>query len=240
MKEVWQVDATEAVRALLRAFLAETDRLLRPSASGACPVVNIALSGGQTALRLFDIWAREFADCTPWKHLHFYWADERCVPPAHPESNYGGAAAHWLSRVPVPPGHVHRIRGEADPASEALRYAALVARRLPLCHGVPLFHFVWLGIGPDGHTASVFPGSGEEAWRTAAPYAVSVHPQTGQRRITLTGRPMLQALHTWFLVTGADKQGILNRIREEGAACSLPAARVLRSAREARLFVAER
>lgn len=262
MREYREAEAADAARALLRALLDETGRLLRLSGcpscppdhqlhAGAdsggrlfpmawCPAVNIALSGGGTALQLFDVWVREFAGCTPWEHLHFFWADERCVPPVHPESNYGEAATHWLARVPVPPGNVHRIRGEAEPAVEAARYAALVTRRLPLRHGVPLFHFVLLGIGADGHTASVFPGADGPFWKFAAPYAVSIHPHTGQRRITVTGRPMLQALHTWFLATGAGKQTILNRVRESDAACTLPAARVLHGARDARLFVAER
>lgn len=285
MNVVRTCEPDEAVRALLRALLSETRRLLRTAGGvGACgvaptfcadagrrdaggarlsgaspdgfwpvatagawqrrvgapPWIGIALSGGATSDRLFEVWTREFARTTPWEHLHFFWADERCVPPDHAESNYGQAQRLLFARVPVPPGHVHRIRGEAEPATEAARYASLVAQRFPMQDGVPVLHFLLLGIGPDGHTASVFPGDAGRLFADPAAYAVSRHPQTGQARITVTGRTMLHARHTWCLATGPEKQILLEQILHDDAARCLPAARVLHTARDARLFASFR
>ena len=236
MRMIDKPDETDVVRALLDALLTELENGLRGSDGMGRHRAGIVLSGGKTSGLLFDTWVREYASRTPWEHLHFFWADERCVPPTHADSNHGQAAARLFSHVPVPPGHIHRIRGEADPRAEAVRYGSLVSRWFPLRNGVPVFDILLLGIGTDGHTASVFPEHAARIFRETAPYAVSVHPQTGQRRITVTGRPLLAARHTWFLVTGDEKRDILHRIQTDGNASGLPAVRVLSRSFDGRLF----
>jgi 6-phosphogluconolactonase len=166
---------------------------------------HVALSGGSTPKLLFRHWAEEYAGQLDWSCLHFYWGDERCVPPGDEESNYGMTRSLLFDKVPVPKGQIHRIRGEAVPEAEAVRYGELLREQLPLRDGVPVFDLIILGMGDDGHTASIFPH--ELSLLTApGPCAVATHPETGQQRITLTGPVLNAAATVAFLVTGANKQ----------------------------------
>ena len=119
---------------------------------------NIAVSGGSTPALMFDLWANEYADITPWKRMKLYWVDERCVPPEDSDSNYGMMRSLLLGIVPIPYENVYRIRGEEKPAKEAARYSELVSRQVPKKNGWPEFDIVLLGAGDDGHTSSIFPG----------------------------------------------------------------------------------
>ena len=92
---------------------------------------NIAVSGGSTPALMFDLWANEYADITPWKRMKLYWVDERCVPPEDSDSNYGMMRSLLLGIVPIPYENVYRIRGEEKPAKEAARYSELVSRQVP-------------------------------------------------------------------------------------------------------------
>lgn len=167
-------------------------------------LVNIALSGGNTPAQLFRMWASEYGDCTPWERIRFFWVDERCVPPEDAESNYGMTKRNLLDLAPIPPENVFRIHGENDPDSEAIRYAEQAGRLIPSA----VFDIVLLGIGEDGHTASIFPG--QETLLTAAHmYAVGVHPTSGQRRVTLTGQPLIKASCLCFLAAGRSKRNVL-------------------------------
>ena len=177
--------------------------------------VNIALSGGSTPALMFDIWADEFAAQTPWQRLRLWWVDERCVGPDHPESNYGMTREHLLSKVPLDDGQVFRIHGENAPEAEAARYAALVKEQLPgSSDGYPIFDLVQLGAGDDGHTSSIFPGQ-EQLLTIPATYAVGTHPTTGQKRVALTGQPIIRASHVAFLMTGSAKAPILHDLCSE-------------------------
>ena len=118
---------------------------------------HIALSGGGTAKLLFRLWAQEYVRKIAWSRLRFYWVDERCVPPDDPESNFKYADELLFQKIGIPDNHLFRIRGEEDPEQEARRYAAAVRAELPLQDGLPRFDAVVLGIGDDGHTASIFP-----------------------------------------------------------------------------------
>ena len=148
---------------------------------------HIALSGGSTPRILFDHIAGEYRDPEIWDGVNFYWVDERCVPPDHPESNYRMAKEALLRYLSHSYEHVYRIRGEDDPHEEAERYGRLLREKLPQARGLPAFDLVLLGMGRDGHIASIFPDQ-MELLLSDSPCAVAVQPESGQRRITLTGK----------------------------------------------------
>ncbi|PIB27793.1 6-phosphogluconolactonase [Maribacter sp. 4G9] len=166
--------------------------------------VHIALSGGSTPKIVFDVLASTFNDKIDWVKVHFYWGDERCLPPTDAESNYKMTEEHLLSKIDIPEGNIHRIRGEDDPNTEAHRYADLLEKKLPYMDGVPQFDLVILGMGDDGHTASIFPHE-IHLWDSDRLCEVAVHPDTGQRRVTITGRIINHAKVVAFLVTGGGK-----------------------------------
>lgn len=196
---------------------------------------TIALSGGSTPAVLFELWEREYAAYTPWGRLYFYWVDERCVSPNDDRSNFGLTNRLFLSKVGLPGTHFFRIIGEGTPKEEARQYSALVKATVPTVHGVPLFDFVLLGIGEDGHTSSIFPG--DETLLTASePYVVSIHPRDKSVRICLTGEPMIKAQHTCFLVTGANKENIVGQVLNKANEQLYPAAYVWHRAQHARMY----
>lgn len=228
MTKEYYPQASEAARAMIEALLTEMRQ--EPD-----KIFRIALSGGTTPALLFDIWADEFKDLTSWERLQFYWVDERCVPPDNPESNYGMAKHLLFDRVPVKQTQIHRIIGENEPHEEAIQYSALVKSSLRLNDGIPEFDIIFLGIGSDGHTSSIFPGQ-KGLLFSPEPYGVSVNPHNGQYRIALTGQPLVKALHTWFFVIGQDKAYIIRQIMDSGTSSLYPAGYVLQNARDARIY----
>lgn len=188
----------------------------------------LALSGGSTPLGLFDLLAREdWAARVPWEHTWVLWADERCVPPEHPDSNYGAAHTRLLSRVPLAPERVLRMRGEDDPAQAAEAYEQTLHELLA---GDPRLDLVILGMGADGHTASLFPGTTalEEKERDVVANYV---PRLQSWRLTLTLGLLNRSRNVLFLVSGKEKAGTLARVLEPGVQVReepqlLPAARV--------------
>ena len=184
---------------------------------------DVALSGGSTPDVLFRLWADKYAQTTPWEKFRFFWVDERCVPPTDDASNYGRFKVLLSDKVPdLKEGeNVFRIIGEADPKAEALRYSELVTQL------VPQFDCIILGIGDDGHTSSIFPGQ-EHLLSASQPYMPSVHPVTGVKRVAMTGKPMLHAKQTIFMITGSGKSNIINRIINDGFDC--PSSRVMQQA----------
>lgn len=187
---------------------------------------SIALSGGSTPKVWFDLLAAGYRDTLPWKELFFFWGDERCVPPEDPESNYGMTRRHLLEKVPVPGDHIHRIRGEAPPEAEAIRYGQVLQDHLPLQGSMPRFDLVVLGMGADGHTASIFPHE-ISLWDAASPCVVATHPESGQKRISITGGVINNARQVVFLVTGIEKAERVRQIHHGLAGSEeLPAARV--------------
>ena len=179
----------------------------------ACREFNIALSGGSTPMMLFDHIAGSYRDIDPalWQNIRIYWVDERCVPADHPESNYHMADETLLRYLPHSNDLVFRMRGEEDPHEEAERYSRLLKEQLPAVNDLPAFDLVLLGMGNDGHTASIFPGQLELMW-TDKLCDVGVHPESGQRRITLTGKVINNANHIYILVTGREKANMVARI----------------------------
>lgn len=187
---------------------------------------TVSLSGGSTPKIWFDLLSRDYTEELPWNEMQFFWGDERCVPPEHPESNYGMTRSHLLDHVPVPADHIFRIRGEAPPPEEAGRYAEVLREHLPIQDGVPYFDLVILGMGDDGHTASIFPHE-ISLWDAAEPCVVATHPRTGQKRISITGSVINNAKQVVFLVTGADKASRLRQIQKKLPGFeTLPASRV--------------
>jgi len=211
--------------ALARAA-AEAVTTLAAESVAARGAFSLALSGGSTPRALYQLLADPsgpYRDRIPWASVHAFFSDERAVPPDDPQSNYRMARAALLDRVPV--GSVHRMAGELGAAEAAARYQAELRAHFG---GVafPAFDLILLGLGTDGHTASLFPGSPalleRSRWVVAAP-----GPPPSTERITLTV-PVLEAARTvLFLVAGPDKSEPVHRLVHPGAGEEpIPAARI--------------
>src|SRR6267378_6756056 len=167
----------------------------------------VALSGGATPRRLYErLAAPPYLSSVPWSLVLVFWSDERCVPPDHAASNYRMAREALLDHVPIPPEHVHRIRGEDDPVVAAKAYERTLRTVL---RGARI-DLVLLGLGDDGHTASLFPGAVDvpdgEAWVVAR-----YHVAASQWRVTLTPVLINAAAEILFLVAGEGKAAIVRR-----------------------------
>ena len=169
---------------------------------------NIALSGGSTPGILFEHIAKSYGDQEIWENVCFYWVDERCVPPDHQESNFRMVNEAFLRHLSHSGKHVFRMMGEDDPQVEADRYHSLLLKQLPVRDDLPAFDLILLGMGSDGHTASIFPDQ-MQLLLTDRLCEVGVHQESGQRRITLTGRVINNADHIYFLVTGREKANMV-------------------------------
>ena len=196
----------------------------------------IALSGGSTPRRLYQLLAeRPYRDALPWDRVHWFWGDERFVPWDHEDSNYRMVRAAMLERAPTPPQNIHGIATTGTPGEAAHAYEAMLkswygAEMLDPAR--PLFDVQLLGLGPDGHTASLFPETGvlDERQRWVA----EVIGAKAEARITLTYPALESSRHTAFLVAGSDKREILGCALAGDR--SLPAAR-LRPAGQLTWFV---
>ena len=191
------------------AFFAEKSKAQQP--------FHVALSGGSTPKIVFDVLAEEFSQDMDWSQIHLYWGDERCVAPTDAESNYKMTVEHLISKIDIPEANIHRIKGEDDPKTEAKRYGRLLDEVLPQDLGLPQFDLVILGMGDDGHTASIFPHE-LKLWMSPDNCEVATHPESGQKRVSLTGRIINNAKTVAFLVTGESKTEKVRIIveREEG------------------------
>lgn len=188
---------------------------------------NIALSGGSTPELLFTQLAENYSGSIPWQYVHLFWGDERCVPPENSESNYGMTLKKLISRIEIPTTNIHRIRGEDDPATEAGRYSDELSLHTLKRDSLPLFDLVLLGLGEDGHTASIFPGQ-LELMVSDKTCAVAIHPDTKQKRITITGRVINNAEQVIFLVTGKKKEEIVEKIvKHKPSAQNFPASYIV-------------
>lgn len=165
---------------------------------------TLSLSGGSTPKFIFDHLSLNYSDQIPWERIKFFWGDERCVPPDDKQSNYRMTREHLFAPVGVPQSNVFRIKGEERPDEEALNYAEVLKRELPSKNGIPSLCYLMLGLGDDGHTASVFPGQ-LHLFKTPGYTAVSQNPYNQQIRITLTGNILNNARNVVFLLTGKGK-----------------------------------
>lgn len=174
---------------------------------------NIALSGGSTPRVLFEKVVSGNDDPGLWEQVNFFWVDERCVPPDHSESNYRMTDETLFYPLSLRHAHVYRMMGEEEPSAEAERYEALLRSQLPEREGLPCFDLILLGMGTDGHTASIFPDQ-MDLLQSGRICEVARHPASGQQRITLTGPVINNAERVCFMITGANKAGILASILE--------------------------
>lgn len=193
--------------------------------TAAQDTVSVALSGGNTPQALFERIVKLDQGTVDWNKLLVFWGDERCVPPEHTDSNFRSAQKSILIPLDIPEEHLFRMHGEADPEKEAVRYSRLLAEHLPIVNGYPRLDLILLGLGEDGHTASIFPDN-NSLFATAQFCTVAKHPQSGQQRITLTGSVINHAAEVAFLVTGVPKAGIVTQIIETPDLTLFPAAKV--------------
>jgi len=195
---------------------------------------TLALSGGRSPRKLYEALAQPlFSERIPWKRVHFFWTDERCVTPDHAHSNFRLAMDTFLSVVPIPEENIHRMPGEVVPPEEA---AAEYEKTLKDFFGCgpdqpfPGFDLALLGLGQDGHTASLFPES--EALFEAKRWVVQTPPPPGVEpavsRLTLTIPALNASKNVIFLVSGPDKEAVVKKVFENPpvAARDYPAARI--------------
>jgi 6-phosphogluconolactonase len=183
----------------------------------------LAFSGGSTPKSWFDYLAENHAEDIPWERLQIFWGDERCVPADDPESNYGMTKKHLLEKIKIPEENLHRIQGELDPASAAEQYEKELKDNLG---DKPVFDLIILGMGDDGHTASIFPHE-IKLWDSNRLCVVATHPISVQKRVSFTGRVINNATAVTFLVTGEKKsERVREIINEEPNSVYYPASHV--------------
>ncbi len=199
---------------------------------------TLALSGGNTPRALYQLLAAEYTRRVPWSSSHLYFGDERCVPPDDADSNYRMADEALLSRIPGLRDHTSRIEGERTPPEAASRYDAVLRRDFP---DGTTFDVALLGIGEDGHTASLFPGSPTLSDLTHWAVATEAPPAMKTRsRVTLTYPMFANARDVVFLCAGKDKRDILAKVLAAAGdpAATYPASRV--TARDRLLYLVDR
>ena len=178
-------------------------------------IARIAISGGTTPKSMFQLLAdpaEPFVNRVPWDRIELYWVDERCVPPDHAESNYRMTKEALLSKVPLPAERVHRMEGELDPEVAAARYESAIRNSFRLEGAeTPTFDLVLLGMGDDGHTASLFPHT--DALNEMSHIVVPNHvPQKDSWRVTLTWPVINQGREVAFLIEGEGKAEVLHDV----------------------------
>lgn len=173
--------------------------------------LHVCLSGGSTPKLLFSLLARDYAQSLPWEMVHFWWGDERCVPPDDPDSNFGVVQELLFQHINIPAGNIHRIQGETPPEEEAVRYEQELKANLPLTNqGLPVLDWVMLGMGSDGHTASLFPSMLPLDFNQTT--VIAEHPESGQKRVSLGAGVLCAARKMSVLVTGESKAKIIRHI----------------------------
>lgn len=221
-------DPEEIARRAAALFLDVTRSAVKQR--GRC---SVALAGGSTPRRTYELLA---GLPVAWERVHLFWGDERCVPPDHPDSNFGMVQQALLERVRLPPENIYRMPGEMPPPQAAKSYTQELRRFFRANPSLPGFDLVFLGLGEDGHTASLFPGSPalqlQEAWVAVVEHEQPPPPLVTRLSLTL---PVLNAARqVVFLVNGANKAPVVRRLfaptSEEAAAGPLPAAQVLPAA----------
>jgi len=211
--------------AVARAF---ADHLLKRMAEKPDGPFFWALSGGSTPKLLFKLLVAEYKEKVDWKRIHFFWGDERCVPHTDPESNYGEVKKLLFDHVPVVPSQVHAVNTELSPEAAATAYGELMVKLLPSnTDGLPILDLNMLGMGGDGHTASIFPANMKELLTDGRICAVATHPESGQKRVTMTGPVLNASDEIAFLVTGSGKtQRVAQILNKEHGSDIYPVAHI--------------
>ena len=193
-------------------------------------IVNIALSGGSTPKHVFGFIAHsDFASQIIWQHLHFWWGDERCISAKDTQSNYGEAVRLLFSQILIPAENLHPIHGELSPEKACIEFKDEMVACLPKnaadWEARPIYDWVILGVGEDGHTASLFPKKTDyEASQNAV---LAYHPETKQARVSLSAPAICAAKRVTYLALGENKKYIVAAIlRNDQSAEDLPAAKI--------------
>ncbi len=172
---------------------------------------NIALSGGSTPKLIFKYLADQYDSKIEWNKINFYWGDERCVPPNDDESNFKWANDLLFKPLNIKDENIFRIKGENDPEQESVRYSKVISSNVPQVNSLPWFDLIMLGLGEDGHTASIFPGN-LNLFASTKICETAEHPSTKQKRVTITGNVINNAKKIAFIVTGKSKSKIADII----------------------------
>lgn len=223
MKNKVNVDVFQDVEALCKSFTSLLQEELQKK-----EIVRLSLSGGTTPKALFNYWVKNCNKSIDWARIEFYWGDERCVPPDDEMSNFGMTKELLFDRIDaISNNQIHRIHGENEPSEEAVWYDSIINEFVPQTDSIPTFDILMLGMGDDGHTVSIFPDQ-ISLWDNPTNCVVAKHPETGMKRISLTGRVVNQAHNIVFLVTGAGKAEKVKQVIEERSQYEhlYPAARV--------------
>jgi 6-phosphogluconolactonase len=193
--------------------------------------IHIALSGGSTPKHIFGYIAHsDYATSIDWQNLHFWWGDERCVSPSDEQSNYGEAMRLLFSHVLIPADNLHPIHGELEAEKALIEFKDEMDACLPK-QGMPIFDWILLGLGDDGHTASLFPEQTDFDLVKSA--LIAIQPSSGQARISLSAQTICAAKRRSFIVTGASKAKVVNQVINETKAYSeYPATRIFSQALE--------
>lgn len=186
-------------------------RILKDDVNNSANFFNLVLSGGSTPGAVFDYLSSNYKTEIDWNKICFFWGDERCVPPDNKESNYLMTCEHLFSKVEIQEKNIFRIEGEREPESEAERYSGIISKNVPSVNNFPLFDLVMLGLGEDGHTASIFPDNLELITKENL-CEVTEHPISRQKRITLTGKVINNSRKVIFLIMGNSKNKIVDTI----------------------------
>lgn len=188
--------------------------------------INIALSGGSTPKAIFEVLAKEYATSIDWTKLRFFWGDERCVPPNDHESNFGMTREHLFDHVGTKAANIFRVKGELEPDEAVNDYINILEENIPNVDGIPQFDIMLLGMGDDGHTASIFPHQ-IGLWNSENTCELAQHPDSGQFRVTLSGKVINNSKQIFFIVTGNNKAEKLEEIiKQQGNYKTYPAALV--------------
>jgi 6-phosphogluconolactonase len=223
-------DADELARAAASAWLDEIE-----SANRAGKTHCVALSGGRIAQKFFAATVEQAkVRKIPFERVRFFWADERCVPPTNPECNFKLASELLFTPLKIPASQIHRIRGEDSP-EVAVKNAELELRCVAgKDAGAPRLDLIFLGMGEDGHVASLFPDKTEGTISTEIFCAVKNSPKPPPNRISLSYAAIAAAKNVWVLVSGAGKEAALRESLSPSG--KTPLARVIQSRRQTKIF----
>lgn len=190
--------------AVAQKILARIGQTLQDAA--AC---HLVLTGGSTPRGIYSQLASQKHEPIDWQRVHFYWGDERVVPPEHADSNFRMAKEALLDHLPIPQENIHRMRGESEPEQAAQEYAEMLGEHF--ANTLPVFDLILLGVGGDGHTASLFPGTSAVAEKQDWVTPVFV-PKLKAWRVTLTLPVIKHAKEILFLISGSSKADIVQQI----------------------------
>ena len=189
----------------------------------------LAVSGGNTPKILFEILVDKYSDKIHWNKLKLFWVDERCVSPNDKESNFGMTCNALLKNVAIPSENIFRIKGENIPQNEAFDYQHTLKENVPMENNLPKFDLMLLGMGDDGHTASIF-SDNLSLLNVSETVAVAKHPVSGQKRITLTGNIIKNSNRIFFLIARKSKKEVLSQIiKNEKKAENYPSYHILKT-----------